>query len=149
MCQANRQTSSEQITTWSYNQAGQVVRRILPNGVRQLFAYDSAGRLSQVKYQKADATLIEQLDYTYDVLGRRTAKTLLNASGAPETPMTTPCSTPGGRKTARRAALVAGSCTTIGRGPTTQCSSGLSVVTRLGWRGDSILMGIWGGIRLA
>lgn len=57
---------SEQITTWRYNQAGQVVRRILPNDVRQLFAYDSAGRLSQIKYQKADATLIEQIDYSYD-----------------------------------------------------------------------------------
>jgi RHS repeat-associated protein len=81
-------TSAAQITTWRYNKAGQVTRRILPNDIRQLFAYDSAGRLNQIKYQKTDASLIEQIDYTYDGLGRRTSKTLLNGGGAPETPMT-------------------------------------------------------------
>ena len=40
-----------------------------------------------MRYQKLDATLIEQIDYSYDVLGRRTSKTLLNAANAPETPM--------------------------------------------------------------
>jgi RHS repeat-associated protein len=77
----------DQITTWRYDSAGKVARRILPNGVRQLFAYDSAGRLSQIKYLKTDASLIEQIDYTYDALGQRISKSLLNGSGAPETPM--------------------------------------------------------------
>jgi YD repeat-containing protein len=63
------------------------VRRILPNGIRQLYAYDNAGRLAQIKYQRGDNTLIEQIDYSYDAIGQRTSKTLLNGAEAAETPM--------------------------------------------------------------
>ena len=46
-----------------------------------------ADRLSQIKYTKSDATLIDQIDYTYDAAGQRISKTMLNGSSAPETPM--------------------------------------------------------------
>ena len=55
--------------------------------------YDAADRLSQIKYIKAQGTgaeqLIEQIDYSYDAKGQRTAKTTLNnnGTGQSETPM--------------------------------------------------------------
>ena len=54
---------------------------------------DSAERLAQIKYLKAEGQaceqLIEQIDYRYDAAGRRTSKTSLNNSGTGqgETPM--------------------------------------------------------------
>ena len=54
---------------------------------------DSAERLAQIKYLKAEGQageqLIEQIDYRYDAAGRRTGKTSLNnnGTGQGETPM--------------------------------------------------------------
>jgi RHS repeat-associated protein len=51
-------------------------------------SYAAADRLSQIKYAKSDATLIDQIDYTYDAAGQRISKTMLNGNSAPETAMT-------------------------------------------------------------
>jgi RHS repeat-associated protein len=48
---------------------------------------DAADRLSQIKYSKSDATLIDQIDYTYDAAGQRISKSMQNGSSSPETPM--------------------------------------------------------------
>lgn len=77
----------DQITLYSYNNANQLARRTLPNGVQQHFAYDKSGRVSQIKYVRTDGGVIEQIDYTYDAVGRRTGKALLNTSGQDETPL--------------------------------------------------------------
>ena len=53
--------------------------------VNRSFATD---RLNQIKYAKSDATLIDQIDYTYDAAGQRISKTMQNGSSAPETAMT-------------------------------------------------------------
>jgi RHS repeat-associated protein len=50
--------------------------------------FDVADRLSQIKYAKSDATLIDQIDYTYDAAGQRISKSMLNGNSAPETAMT-------------------------------------------------------------
>lgn len=85
-------------TEYEYDQAGRLAARHAQAGsagkLTQRYGYDAAERLSQIKYIRAEGTvneqLIEQIDYSYDAKGQRTAKTTLNNHGAggQETPMT-------------------------------------------------------------
>ena len=94
-------TNPELISTYTYDAAGRLSSKTLPaaantpanaqniiQGITQTYTFDVADRLSQIKYAKSDATLIDQIDYTYDAAGQRVSKTMLNGNSAPETPMT-------------------------------------------------------------
>jgi RHS repeat-associated protein len=85
-------------THYEYDAAGRLAARKIQAGVQQdaitqRYGYDSADRLAQIRYVKAEGAsgeqLIEQIDYSYDAKGQRTSKTSLNNSGmgAQETPM--------------------------------------------------------------
>lgn len=90
--------SSNHKTDYEYDQAGRLAARHAQAGaagkLTQRYGYDQAERLSQIKYIRAEGQpgeqLIEQIDYSYDAKGQRTAKTTLNNHGAggQETPMT-------------------------------------------------------------
>jgi RHS repeat-associated protein len=86
-------------TRYEYDVAGRLAARKVQAGnqpelITQRYGYDGLERLAQIKYVKAEGTageqLIEQIDYGYDVNGRRTTRTTLNnnGTGAGETPMT-------------------------------------------------------------
>jgi RHS repeat-associated protein len=94
-------TNPELVSTYTYDAAGRLASKTLPaaantpanaqniiQGIKQTYTFDVADRLSQIKYAKSDATLIDQIDYTYDAAGQRISKTMLNGNSAPETPMT-------------------------------------------------------------
>ena len=77
-------------TSYSYDNAARLANRKVQAGttadfITQAYGYDAADRLSQIKYIKAQGTaneqLIEQIDYSYDAKGQRTAKTTLNNNG--------------------------------------------------------------------
>ena len=80
------------VTQITYNERSQVSAITRPDRTIS-FQYDTADRLSQIKYIKAQGTsneqLIGQIDYSYDAKGQRTAKTTLNnnCTGTSETPM--------------------------------------------------------------
>jgi YD repeat-containing protein len=85
-------------TDYEYDQAGRLAARHAQAGsqgkVTQRYGYDQAERLAQIKYLRNEGQsgeqLIEQIDYSYDAKGQRTAKTTLNnhGTGAQDTPMT-------------------------------------------------------------
>ena len=83
---------------YSYDNAARRATRKVQAGtqtdfITQAYGNDATDRLSQIKYIKAQGTaneqLIEQIDYSYDPKGQRTAKTTLNnnGTGQSETPM--------------------------------------------------------------
>jgi RHS repeat-associated protein len=85
-------------TSYEYDVAGRLAARKVQAGgqqdlITQRYGYDSAERLAQIKYVKAEGQageqLIEQIDYGYDAKGQRTSKATLNNNGAGvnETPM--------------------------------------------------------------
>jgi RHS repeat-associated protein len=93
-------TNPELVSTYTYDAAGRLSSKTLPaavntpanaqnivQGITQTYTFDVADRLSQIKYAKSDATLIDQIDYTYDAAGQRISKTMLNGSSSPETSM--------------------------------------------------------------
>jgi RHS repeat-associated protein len=63
--------------SFSYDQLDRRAGMTLPNGVSAAYSYDAAGRLTGIKYTKG-STVLRDLTYTYDELGRRTS-----ASGNP------------------------------------------------------------------
>ncbi|WP_322316238.1 hypothetical protein, partial [Hydrogenophaga sp.] len=89
--------SSLHKTDYEYDQAGRLAARHAQAGTQgkltQRYGYDQAERLAQIKYLRSEGQpgeqLIEQMDYSYDAKGQRTAKTTLNNHGAggQETPM--------------------------------------------------------------
>lgn len=65
-------------TTYQYDAAGRLAVKTLPGGIVQAYQYDAASRLTQMQYKKADGTLIDQLDLTYDAEGNIVGKKLAN-----------------------------------------------------------------------
>jgi RHS repeat-associated protein len=63
-----------QATTYTWDAASRLSQKLLPNGIKQEFAYDEANRLLSITYKKTDNTLIEQVAYTYDANGQRLSR---------------------------------------------------------------------------
>jgi YD repeat-containing protein len=74
-------------TEYSWDAAGRLTVKTLPNGIRQTYDYDDANRLTQIRYLRSDGTLIEAIAYLYDAKGQRLQKTF-GVGSAPETPFT-------------------------------------------------------------
>jgi len=75
-------------THYTWDSDGRMLSRTLPNGVKQDHSYDAAGRLASIKFRRSDATLIDEISYTYDAANRRTARSYANLPlSKPETPM--------------------------------------------------------------
>jgi YD repeat-containing protein len=76
--QANRPLSITfrgQTTTYTWDAAGRLTGKTLPDGIQQSFSYDNANRVTQIQYLRSDSTPIETIVYTYDANGNRTTKT--------------------------------------------------------------------------
>jgi RHS repeat-associated protein len=69
-------------TTYSYDDAGQVVATQLPNGVNSTFGYDNADRLTSVSNMQPGPTTMSSFTYTLDKIGNRTSMT---GTGGPQT----------------------------------------------------------------
>ncbi len=67
------------MTTWAHTNIGLVSTVSLNSGSVTTYAYDSAGQATGITHKKANATIIEQLAYTYDNAGNR--KTVTENSG--------------------------------------------------------------------
>jgi RHS repeat-associated protein len=76
-----------QQTTFEYDAADRLSRKILPNGIVQTIVFDDADRVTEIKYANPDGSAIETMGYVYDEGGRRTSVTRAMAP-APETPFT-------------------------------------------------------------
>ena len=62
-----------QTVSFTYDKAGRRTQTKLANGSTVNYAYDAAGQTTAIAYKKADATVIGDLSYTYDLNGRRTS----------------------------------------------------------------------------
>jgi RHS repeat-associated protein len=71
---ANRLTTityRSQTVIYTYDGAGRLTQRTLPNGVSQTYSYNDANELLSITYKKADGTVIDTLNYDYDLIGNR------------------------------------------------------------------------------
>ena len=68
-------------TSYTYDDAGNVSRRTLPNGVYCDYAYDVDGRLTGVTHRKSDNSLIVGFSYALNAIGNRTSMTETLPSG--------------------------------------------------------------------
>ncbi|MBL8470557.1 MAG: hypothetical protein JNM98_02060 [Rhodocyclaceae bacterium] len=90
---ANRLTRIEQdgptgtlAVTYTWDGAGRLTEKRLPNGLRQRYTWDAANQLTRIDYLKTDGTQLASLAYDYDGAGRRIRKSG-NLPSAPETPI--------------------------------------------------------------
>jgi YD repeat-containing protein len=77
---------SRQDGGYEWDAASRLTAKVLPNGIRQEYAYDKASRLVEIRFRKSDGTLIDSIAYAYDPNGRRVARTM-NLPTNVETPM--------------------------------------------------------------
>jgi RHS repeat-associated protein len=75
------------VTTYAYDNAGRLTAKSLPNGMRQTYDYDDANRLTQIRYLRADGSVLEAIAYLYDPKGQRIQKTF-GVGSVSETPFT-------------------------------------------------------------
>jgi RHS repeat-associated protein len=61
-------------TTFDYDAAGRLLRKTLPNGIRQDLTYDDADRVLAVVHRNPDGTVVDAITYRYDATGRRMAQ---------------------------------------------------------------------------
>ena len=66
---------TEHITSYAYDDAGNVSRRTLPNGVYCDYGYDADGRFISVSHRKSDHSLIVGFSYVLNAIGNRTSMT--------------------------------------------------------------------------
>jgi RHS repeat-associated protein len=63
-----------QTVSYTWDAASRLTQKTLPNGISQGFVYDDANRLTRIQYARADGTVIQSIDYSYDANGQRTTK---------------------------------------------------------------------------
>lgn len=73
-------------TTYSWDGAGRLTTKELPNGISAAYTWDAADRLTALTYRRSDASVVEQLSYAYDAAGQRIEKTRASGASVPETP---------------------------------------------------------------
>jgi RHS repeat-associated protein len=69
-----------QTTIYEWDAASRLTQKTLPNGIRQIHAYDDANRLLSITYKRTDDSVMEEVSYSYDGNGQRTVKTSSNAN---------------------------------------------------------------------
>ncbi len=70
------------VTSYTYDAAGLISRRTLPNGVYSNYEYDGDGRLIGLKHRRTDTSLIVAFDYILNAIGNRTQMRETTAAGA-------------------------------------------------------------------
>ncbi|MFX0132700.1 MAG: RHS repeat domain-containing protein [Candidatus Hodarchaeota archaeon] len=58
-------------TFYAYDAAGNLIQRVLPNGVYTKYGYDFIGRLILVEYYRKDNSLISKYEYDLNTVGNR------------------------------------------------------------------------------
>ena len=81
-------TYRNQSVAYTYDTAGRLVSRTLPNGLTQAFAYDAANQLLSMTYIKSSNTVLETVSYTYNENGNRITRNRTQLGSVPETPFT-------------------------------------------------------------
>jgi RHS repeat-associated protein len=62
------------IVTFSYDASDRITSARVPNGVETIYAYDGAGRITNLTY-RTESTTLETINYVYDSNGNRQATT--------------------------------------------------------------------------
>jgi RHS repeat-associated protein len=63
------------VVDFDYDLAGRLVGTTLPNGIKAAYAYNASSQVTGIAWVKPDNTLLGNLGYGYDALGRRVAQT--------------------------------------------------------------------------
>ena len=63
-----------QSTRYDYDADTRLIKKTLPNGIGQHFLYDNAGRISEIRFEKSDGTVLDKLTYGVDARGNRIGK---------------------------------------------------------------------------
>ncbi len=74
ICSAAQASDLE--TKYEYNEFGDLLRTILPQGNRIEYGYDGVGRLTSIERRESNGTLIERTEYTLDRFGNRVLEVL-------------------------------------------------------------------------
>ena len=61
--------------TYSYDNAGRLLTKTLPNGITTTYTYDDANRLTSLINRRSDASIISSFAYTHDNVGNRLTMT--------------------------------------------------------------------------
>jgi len=72
--------SSPRTVAYVWDDGNRLTERTLPNGIKQVFSYDGASRITQIQYRKADDTVLETVSYTYDAAGNRLTRSTGSAA---------------------------------------------------------------------
>lgn len=75
------------VTSYSWDAAGRLTRKSLPNGIAVDYRYDAAGQVQSISYVAADGSVVERIGYSYDARGQRTSKTSLKSQNRSESPI--------------------------------------------------------------
>lgn len=72
--------NGQKIVAYTYDGLNRLVREEKANGTSSAYEYDDADRITRIIHRAADTSVLSQVTYTYDALGRRTAMTTENGS---------------------------------------------------------------------
>ncbi len=67
-----RDGSNQLLIRYGYDNAGRLIREDKGNGTYTTYQYNALGDYSRIEHRLADGTIYNQLDYSYDLFGRRT-----------------------------------------------------------------------------
>ncbi len=70
-----QQQSTSRTTAFSIDNIGLLIGKTYPNNVTASLSYDKTGLLEDLLYQKADSSIIDHFQYTFDALGKITEQT--------------------------------------------------------------------------
>ena len=70
---------------YTYDGAGRLVSRTLPNGLIQTYTWNEVNEVTGISYKKPDGTVIESLTYAYDALGNPIRRSRSGAASKQET----------------------------------------------------------------
>jgi YD repeat-containing protein len=63
------------VTSYTYDPAGKLTKRTLPNGVSTYYEYDNANRLISIQHADSNDVLLLGFAYQFDAAGNRTQVT--------------------------------------------------------------------------
>jgi YD repeat-containing protein len=73
-------------TTYTWDADSRLTTKTLPNGITVTHTYDVASRLTRLVYRNSSNQLLEDISYSYDAAGQRTARSSTNPLGSRDVP---------------------------------------------------------------